>query len=160
MVQVPYLPVNHRSVMLYGVAAHGEGRAEAVQLGSGRERGGSVTGISKERPCPQWCGIETPHWRLARGAGLLRQPREPEQRAIEAGRALVVAALVGLGLDRIHESGVPAVLRHDRTHHAVVTFIPPKLPPNLGITVFVAGLIFDRRSGILQVTDTHRFVLP
>jgi len=33
------------------------------------------------------------------------------------------------------------------------------LPPNLGITVFVAGLIFDPRSGIIQVTNTHWFVL-
>ncbi len=35
----------------------------------------------------------------------------------------------------------------------------PALPPNLGIPVFVAGVIFDK-NGVLQVTNTHWFVLP
>ena len=34
----------------------------------------------------------------------------------------------------------------------------PALPPNLGITVFVAGIIYDP-TAIIQVTNTHWFVL-
>jgi len=33
------------------------------------------------------------------------------------------------------------------------------LPPNLGISVFVAGVIFGRKQGVIQVTNTHWFVL-
>ena len=33
------------------------------------------------------------------------------------------------------------------------------LPPNLGITVFVAGVIFGQKQGLIQVTNTHWFVL-
>jgi len=36
--------------------------------------------------------------------------------------------------------------------------IPATLPPNLGVTVFVAGIIFDT-AGVIQVTGTHWFVL-
>jgi hypothetical protein len=35
----------------------------------------------------------------------------------------------------------------------------PALPPNLGITVFVAGVIFGPKLGVIQVTNTHWFVL-
>lgn len=37
--------------------------------------------------------------------------------------------------------------------------IPSTLPPNLGITVFVAGVIYDA-TGVRTVTNTHWFVLP
>jgi hypothetical protein len=37
--------------------------------------------------------------------------------------------------------------------------IPTTLPPNLGITVFVAGVIYDK-GGVRTVTNTHWFVLP
>jgi len=36
--------------------------------------------------------------------------------------------------------------------------IPSALPPNLGITVFVAGVIYDV-TGVRTVTNTHWFVL-
>jgi hypothetical protein len=35
----------------------------------------------------------------------------------------------------------------------------PALPSNLGIPVFVAGVIFDPKQGVIQVTNTHWFVL-
>jgi len=37
--------------------------------------------------------------------------------------------------------------------------VPKSLPPGLGITVFVAGLIFDLKYGIQTLTNTHWFVL-
>jgi len=37
--------------------------------------------------------------------------------------------------------------------------IPSTLPPNLGITIFVAGVIYDA-TGVRTVTNTHWFVLP
>ena len=36
--------------------------------------------------------------------------------------------------------------------------IPGAIPPNLGLTVFVAGVIFDA-AGVRTVTNTHWFVL-
>ena len=37
--------------------------------------------------------------------------------------------------------------------------IPANFPPNLGITIFVAGVIYSPQLGVQTVTNTHWFVL-
>jgi hypothetical protein len=34
------------------------------------------------------------------------------------------------------------------------------LPSNLGVTIFVAGVIYNPKQGVTTVTNTHWFVLP